>query len=530
LNAAHPRESRASWHWPRAAWLLLLLLPAYYEVSAWRLAGALGFPLDDAWIHAQFARNLATGHGFTYTGPQWVAGSTAPAWTVLLAAGYFCVRSALLAGKILGVVLYVLGAGLTARLILRLTGGRGIALAGGLIVGALPAMTWGAVSGMEVPLAVCLTTGAFLAYLTSRALGGRLLAFVLFSLAVLSRPETLAILGVVAVHYVATSRGLRGRLMAVALVVAAAVVVLGPVVLFDLWTTGRPLPTTFYAKSGPGLVRAVSAGDHQQLALLFQKHGPTAVWRFGETLVEQLGLLAPVVFLGMLSACWSPVRQQGGALVLASVVAAAFSMGLVAPQRLKPENFRYTAQFLTLAVTVGISGLACWRPVVRWRSLGAAALAICVAAGVHASVSKAPDYALSVKNINELHVRLAGWMRSHLAPGSRVAVNDVGALAYFGGHEVIDLEGLVSPDSLRVGRAERGIGVTARTRPDYVAIFPSWYPDIAARPDLFREVYRVSIADNLVSAGSVIVVYSTPWTRYPPIRRPPERPRRRWPA
>lgn len=44
-----------------------------------------GFPLDDAWIHFQFARNLASGHGFAYNPDVPVAGSTAPLWTLLLA-------------------------------------------------------------------------------------------------------------------------------------------------------------------------------------------------------------------------------------------------------------------------------------------------------------------------------------------------------------------------------------------------------------------------------------------------------------
>lgn len=513
-------------------WLLpLVLLPAYYEVSAWRLGGSLGFPLDDAWIHAQFARNLATGQGFTYTGTRWVAGSTAPAWTILLAVAYFGVRSSLIAGKVLGVALQVLSAALTVKLVLHLTSVRGIALAAGLVVGALPVITWGAVSGMEVPLASALVIGAFSVYLTSGSVVRRqALALVLFCVGVLARPESLVLLGVVAIHLVANFRGARGRLLAVGLVLLVGLAVLGPAVAFDLWTTGRPLPTTFYAKSGPGLVRAISTGDTRQLGLLLSKHGPSAVWRFGETMVEQLGMLAPFVFAGLLTAIVSPVRRRGGGVLAVSVIAAAYCMGLVAPQRLKPENFRYTGQFLCLAVALGMSGLAFWWQYVGQRWVRAAVLGGCVLGAVYASVSSAPSYALAVKNINELHVALAEWIRDHLPPGSRIAVNDVGAVAYFGGHQVIDLEGLVSPEALGFDRAERGIGFARSTQPDYVAIFPGWYPDIAARPDLFREVYRASISDNLVSAGSVIVVYSTPWTRYPPISRAPNRPRRRWPA
>ena len=42
-----------------------------------RIAGTTGFPLDDTWIHLQFARNLAEGFGFSYNPGVPVAGSTA---------------------------------------------------------------------------------------------------------------------------------------------------------------------------------------------------------------------------------------------------------------------------------------------------------------------------------------------------------------------------------------------------------------------------------------------------------------------
>src|SRR5262249_25366934 len=49
--------------------------------------GALGFPMDDPYIHFQFARNFASGAGFSFNPGVPTPGATSPLWVVLLAAG-----------------------------------------------------------------------------------------------------------------------------------------------------------------------------------------------------------------------------------------------------------------------------------------------------------------------------------------------------------------------------------------------------------------------------------------------------------
>src|SRR5439155_23498885 len=63
--------------------LCLASCALYLGVSVARV-GALTFPLDDAWIHWTFARNLALHHEVAFIHGQPSAGSTAPFWTIAL--------------------------------------------------------------------------------------------------------------------------------------------------------------------------------------------------------------------------------------------------------------------------------------------------------------------------------------------------------------------------------------------------------------------------------------------------------------
>ena len=73
-------------------WVNLLALLIVLEILSVILylgkVDQFGFPLDDAWIHQTYARNLGL-HGLMAFSPgKPSTGSTSPGWTILLAAGY----------------------------------------------------------------------------------------------------------------------------------------------------------------------------------------------------------------------------------------------------------------------------------------------------------------------------------------------------------------------------------------------------------------------------------------------------------
>ena len=121
----------------------------------------------------------------------------------------------------------------------------------------------------------------------------------------------------------------------------------------------------------------------------------------------------------------------------------------------------------------------------------------------------ADRYAWGVQNINAMQVHLGRWVDAHLPRSATLAVNDIGAIAYFSRRPVIDLMGLVTPEIRPYRRAgEAGVlRFVAERCPDFVIVFPTWFPELTARRELLTPIYQVRLERNEVSGGPEMVVY-----------------------
>ncbi|MES1211280.1 MAG: hypothetical protein ABUL63_02990, partial [Acidobacteriota bacterium] len=126
MNAPAPDLSPALDRRPR--WLLPAALVAclVYLAAELFVVGRLGFPLDDSWIHLQFARNLADGFGLSYNPGHLVTGSTAPLWTALLAPLLLLPGNVVVWTKLLGIAFHLASVAAAWRL------GRELGLSRGL--------------------------------------------------------------------------------------------------------------------------------------------------------------------------------------------------------------------------------------------------------------------------------------------------------------------------------------------------------------------------------------------------------------
>ena len=495
-----------------------------------QIAGAVGFPLDDSWIHLHFARNLAEGGGFAYNPGRPVAGSTAPLWTLLLAAGAAVVGPSVALAKAAGVACGVGAALITRRAALALGAPAPLALVAAVGLLWTGPMAWGALSGMEVTLAALLVAAALLAHARERLFWSAWWA----ALAALARPEAALLVPCLAL---ARPLGVR-RLAAFGAVTAAALL---PVALFGLWTAGSPFPATAAAKVEGGLLGWLG-GLHEPLSVTLL----TRPWRF---LAEWVAWLArtqwvlPLALLPGLAIAW---RRSGRALGAVALVLLAHPLGMamLAPYRGPAfQEGRYSIHllpvaFVVLAVVAGAAhpALATGRAHVaprlsgrvgatphlsqathgpsrprgpRYNRLAALATTAYLVSAALTLAPAATRYGWAVQNIDAMQVHLGRWLDGHVPPTARLAVNDIGAIAYFSRREIVDLMGLVTPEIIPYRRRGEGgiVQYLLETCPDHVVIFPAWFPDLAARADLLEPVYRVRLERNEVAGAAEMVVY-----------------------
>ncbi|MDF3067373.1 MAG: hypothetical protein K0R38_2974 [Polyangiaceae bacterium] len=459
-----------------------LALWTYREVTA-ATGGPLGAPLDDSYIHFQFARSFAQFRPFEYVaGAPRVAGATSLLWPALLvpaiwlgasAPGLTAVTWGLGFGALFGQAAEVF---LLGRRFLS----RPAACAGGLLVLTFSANTWFAASAMEVvPLGWLLLRSARRAaeYLEVPRCKWRERELVLLALcAATLRPE-----GALAALCIGAALAWKRR------VLLAAVVLVAPLsVPFVNWLfTGSPTQTTTLAKwlfTNPYYEGRVGAAVLANVELFFGTllDGRQWSWTFIPTGYKLVGLLSLPALAAM--------AVMRGAKALAAFLCVV-GLGILLPTTYETflvNRLRYlwpfSAPWLLGLAALGellMEPLRAKRRELRW--LG---LAVPAAAG-YGFAQLAPisvgDVAQSAAAITAQQVSLGRFAAEHLPKDARIGVNDAGAISYFSERRTFDIVGLTTLGEARYWVAGAGSRFEHYERmpraalPTHFIVYPEWF-------------------------------------------------------
>ncbi len=454
--------------------------------------GGLGFPLDDAWIHQTYARNLARDGRLEFIPGISSAGSTAPLWTLLLAIGYllrlpYLLWAYLMGGLSLGLLVWA-GMGLWRQLWPNQAKHDWLA---GLTLALTWPLVWAAASGMETLLFAALgmtivSKFASLQVASLRVAGGEspisnlkspaMMGF-LTGLLILTRPDGLIVLLLIAGGLGLGDGSIAERTKRVGIFVGTAVLPLLPYFAFNLWANGSLWPNTFDAKQTEyaGLLAEPLLARFGRL-LYFSLGGPENGWRgiSGAHL-----LLLP----GLIAGGWLALRADWQARKLVRLLPLMWAGGHVALYAWRlPVTYQHGRYLLTAVPIWTLYGLAGWvwllsrsgKNRVHFLMQKVAQFTF-AALLLFFLLLGAQSYAQDVAFIEGEMVAAAHWLADNTPPDALIAAHDIGAIGYFAERPLLDLAGLITPEIIPILADETKMAhYVLSSEAAYLVTAPGW--------------------------------------------------------
>lgn len=462
-----------------------ILLVAFFSAGTYLWASSryytIGFPLDDAWIHQTYARNLVELGKWVYVPGQTSAGSTAPLWTLLLSVGYLFSHSLPYFWTYLLGILALFCTALTGEIIYRGLGvhqTRSIPLAG-LFIATEWHLLWGAVSGMETILFAFIIMAVFATLIRAKPNYG--VAGFLIGLSCWVRPDGLTLLGPAIFIILLEKSDWKHKIRRILTVFMGFAILFGAYLGFNYSLGEVFLPNTFYAKQA-------EYSSMQQIP----------IWRrfFSLASLPLIGagsLLIP----GVAVACWRSIKLRDWRMIALFLWWSGYTAIYALRLPVNYQHGRYLIPAMPVFFILGLVGTSRLLSIqystsrLGW-AIGRLILISLIAVQLIFAVKGATVYREDVAIIETEMVATAQWLNQNTEPGAVIAVHDIGAIGYFSQRPLLDLAGLVSPDVIPFIRDEMRLQqYLDQQRAEYLVTFPGWYP------------YLVSEAQPIFISGAV---------------------------
>jgi len=464
--------------------LILLAALAAFSLGGYLLFSYLflriGFPLDDAWIHQTYARNLALRGEWAFSPGRPSGGSTGPLWGAMLALGHALHLGPYVWTFALG-WLTLFGTGVVGVIVFPYLcpDRKGWAPWCGVLLMLEWHLVWAAGSGMETlifALLATITLGGLvvigLRSLRDERIPGKLIWMgvgALIGLSVWLRPDGITLLAPAGLLVIVVRMPWRDRITGWLLIGVGFMVLFAPYLIFNFQLSGTWWPTTFFAKQAeyaflqdvPIWKRWLDQASLPLIGVGVLLSPGYILNVFDSAKRKQWHTLIPLlwIFGYILMYAWRlPVTYQHGRYII-PMMPAFFLWGFAGLARfVHPNDERLFIRVINRAwiITTAAVLLAFW-------FIGARA------------------YARDVAVIESEMVTIAHWIDDNTPQDALVATHDIGALGYFADRSLLDLAGLISPEVIPFLWDGDRLGEYLNVRgADYLVTFPDWYPTLTA--------------------------------------------------
>jgi tetratricopeptide (TPR) repeat protein len=440
--------------------------------------GEFSFPLDDGWIHLQFAKIIGQHFRYAYfeTG-KLVAGSTSPLYTFLLSLFFIVSKSPneFWISYLIGVASFAAGGIFIFEIARRLWPQSPVyPVLATLFYIVDSRLVWASLSGMETTLFITVLLACALLVIMRKPLAAGILA----GLSLWGRPEGLAAGGLLSVIVLLNEKFSRTEKIKF---IASVSVLFGLYFGMHLAINGTLLPNTYAAKleyyqNGSG----TAAKFLSDVAIYFSD---------GITLKVLLVFFA----IGLILIAVKTIKTKR--LGIESFFAA-FAFAVVAAYAVKLpylyQNGRYVMPVIPFFYLVSVLGLAVLIEDVLPRSASVKMLrlssglfgVVLVLASAFKVVKDEPIYTEYSQHIAERHIAAGKYLATHTTPQDIIATHDIGAIAFYSDRNVLDMVGLVSKEMLgKIAKPDLTKKFIIESGATKLACLQSWFEVTGLTPE-----------------------------------------------
>lgn len=397
------------------------------------------FSPDDYYIYLRFVQNFVEHGELSFNPGEPTYGFTSALWLLVLGAAAKVTGNALLAGKVISLVASATSPVLLYFVMRRLTGVTGLSFLAGLVwAGNAWLVRWSA-SGLEAGLSATLALAVVLFAMRARERGTAPWgAGITVGLVPFVRPEMIGLTILFAVFWFLTdpATGAVRRRNVIATIVPPALILGGG--LSGLYLHfGRIFPNTAEAKGAMvhGLAKLIPSVE-RQLKIV------------ASTSALEMGLFGVAAVVWLYRGRWRGLwERRDPAFVL---LMTAWSLGVIGLYGVRGVNVytRYLLMFMPFVVIGGFAPLVAW-----WRRGGRRQSAVLVIGAVALVQNTVLDFRVIrpatiayQESEQRVNIAIGEWLRDNTAPGTVIAVPDIGAIGYVSQREILDLNGLITPE------------------------------------------------------------------------------------
>jgi hypothetical protein len=473
-------------YWQNSVIFLILFLGMLCCVHTlwftWNSNNGFGFPLDDSWIHLQFARNLNEYGSFSYYKDEMItAGSTSPLYTCILAIGFFLTSNEMVLSYVLGIGSLLFAAFMIFKLASLFFDNHIIlAPAAALLMILEPRLQWVALAGMETTLFIAL----FLSVLYFYYLKKPIPLGISSGLLLWTRPEAVILFAVLVIDVIYNTKFVKRSIRKkhqpdsaapdiswLKISMSYAFALIAVYFIFNMILSGSILPNTYAAKlkyySGPG-----GKYPDEVFHYLTDKH-----------------LLIPALFamISIVTIIWSLFKRRRMLMLIPLLWSILLFVAYWKNLPKLYQNGRYLMPLLPCFLLLSIDGIKRVFDFLKHhihilskpRIIVAIIALIIFVLALHFGkriLEEESAYRDSCRYIADRQVKTAIWIRDNVPQDAVVATHDIGAIAYYSQRRIVDMVGLVSPDMINnIGRFDLLMNFLVKHKTTHVATLRNWF-------------------------------------------------------